>query len=148
MKRAWIAAAALVLTACSGGDSEDTARAEVGTEEAAEKVAQAQLDDFSDGDYAEAWERFTGDGQSQVPEDDYVAISKACALTDFDADVTSVRVSGDNAVVHYDYDGEDRTAQLKLEDDDWRWVLSDGTVEAYSRGVDEAIAYLVNLDAC
>lgn len=143
MKRAWIAGVVIALTACSGGDQKSES-----PEEAVMEVAGQQLADFSDGNYADAWARLTADDQGAVPEDDYVAISEACGAQDLDYEVTSARISGDNAVVRYELDDAERSAQLRLEDGEWRWVLSDGTRGTYSLGMDEAISALVNANSC
>lgn len=121
MKRGWIAALLLALTACGGGSDGSDGSAKTGSDDesaAIREAAQAYSDAYLTGDADAAYGLLSQRCQDRMPADQFGAVVQAAKaqygsaldFKSFDADV-----NGDQARVTYTYD----TAAINQDQEPW-----------------------------
>lgn len=134
MKLGWIAALALLASACGGTD-------EAKDEDAVRDAAQEQADRYTSGDFAGAWDMWVDSAKGVMGQADYVTYAEACAGTGVPIKVDSARIDGDGeATVRLGIGDFAASYRMEYEDGDWSWVPNDDSLAMYALGADGAIA--------
>lgn len=152
-----IAAAALLLVAACGTDSEAPPASQPGTSndvpvttapaaepktvEAAKAAAQKEFDLFAAGDWGGTWDLWTSAGKAAISRDEYIRLHTECqTISGVTFEITNVRLEGaDKATVTYKRLIAAGTGTMVYEDGAWRWQPQPDDMKDYAKGVDAVL---------
>lgn len=117
--------------------------------EAAQRMAQAEMDAFTSGDYAGAWDLWSARGKSAISRTDYIRLNTECKpLQGLPFVIKSIRPEGDGAVFIAERGGLTFSFALVFEDHGWRFIPPAENLAGYAKGVDALIAEKKAADSC